>query len=119
MLKHISILGLLGVATLGAVAMPAQADTAVVQQTTQDMYIDGNGNATVQRSQQINHIEHRGRARRSDSTGIVQDALQTGTVFGDGNAAYQENNQVNVIQERTRPNNHGRRQHRNVYIEQN
>ncbi|MBD1872975.1 hypothetical protein H6F75_05735 [Nodosilinea sp. FACHB-131] len=107
MLKHISTLGLLGFAALGFVAMPASADTAVVQQGTQDIYIQGNGNATVQRSQQVNRVETRGPAgRQVESTGIVQDIYQTGTVVGDDNAAYQESNQVNVIRE-SRPDNRG------------
>ncbi|WP_035992885.1 hypothetical protein [Leptolyngbya sp. KIOST-1] len=106
MLKHISTLGLLGFAALGFVAMPASADTAVVQQGTQDIYIQGDGNATVQRSQQVNRIETRGSNSRQ-STGIVQDIYQTGTVVGDDNAAYQESNQVNIIRD-SRPENRGR-----------
>jgi hypothetical protein len=108
MLKHISVLGLLGFAALGFVAMPANADTAVVQQGTQDIYIQGDGNAAVQSSQQVNRIERRGQASRRDSTGIVQDMYQTGTVLGDGNAVYQESSQVNVIREQTRPQSRGR-----------
>ncbi len=111
MLKHISTLGLLGFAALGFVAMPASADTAVVQQGTQDIYIQGDGNATVQRSQQVNRIETRGSNSRQ-STGIVQDIYQTGTVVGDDNAAYQESNQVNIIREQGRPDNRGRAQGR-------
>jgi hypothetical protein len=111
MLKHISTLGLLGVAALGFVAMPASADTAVVQQGTQDIYIQGNGNAAVQTNQQINQI-YRDRAGRQqvESTGIVQDIYQGGTIAGDGNAVYQESSQINVIQERVRPSqsNNGR-----------
>lgn len=108
MLKHISTLGLLGIAALGFVAMPANADTAVVQQGTQDIYIQGDGNAAVQSSQQINRIERRGPSgRRVESTGIVQDIYQGGTLVGDDNAVYQESSQVNVIQERVRPNNRG------------
>lgn len=108
MLKHISTLGLLGFAALGFVAMPASADTAVVQQGTQDIYIQGDGNATVQRSEQMNRVETRGRTgRQVESTGIVQDIYQTGTVVGDDNAAYQESSQVNIIRE-SRPENRGR-----------
>jgi acetyl-CoA carboxylase carboxyltransferase component len=103
MLKHISTLGLLGFAALGFVAMPASADTAVVQQGTQDIYIQGDGNATVQTTRQVNRIERSGPAgRRTESSGVVQDMYQTGTIVGDDNAVYQESNQVNVIRERAR-----------------
>lgn len=106
MLKHISTLGLLGMAAVGLVAMPASADTAVVQQSTQDIYIQGDGNATVQTTRQTNRIERQGPAgRRVGATGIVQDTYQTGTVVGNDNAVYQESRQTNVIQERVRPNN--------------
>ncbi len=110
MLKHISTVGLLGFAALGLVAMPASADTAVVQQGTQDIYIQGDGNAAIQSSQQINRINRSTtpNARRTDSTGIVQDIYQGGTVAGSGNGVYQESSQVNVIQERVRPNNANR-----------
>ncbi|HSM81548.1 MAG TPA: hypothetical protein VLS96_07675 [Nodosilinea sp.] len=103
MLKHISTLGLLGVAALGFVAMPASADTAVVQQGTQDIYIQGDGNAAVQSSQQVNRIYRDRAGRQVESTGIVQDIYQGGMVVGDDNGVYQESNQVNVIQERVRP----------------
>jgi hypothetical protein len=110
MLKHISILGLLGFAALGFVAMPASADTAVVQQGTQDIYIQGDGNAAVQSSQQINRVYRDRAGRQVDSTGIVQDIYQGGTVVGEGNGIYQESSQINVVQERVRPN-HANRGH--------
>jgi hypothetical protein len=108
MLKRISVLGLLGFAALGAITMPANADTAVVQQGTQDIYIEGEGNAAVQSSQQVNRIL-RERGARVESTGVVQDSYQGGAVFGEGNATYQESSQINVIRERTRPQNRGNR----------
>jgi len=120
MLKQISVFGILGFAALGAMAMPVSADTAVVQQGTQDIYIEGEGNAAVQSSQQINRVyrERGARDRNSaESTGMVQDIYQGGTIFGEGNATYQESSQVNVIEERTRQGNRGRRRGR-VYIEQ-
>lgn len=110
MLKNLSILGLLSVATLGMVAMPASADTAVVQQSTQDILIEGDGNRTIQSTQQMNQIRRdRAGAARRDNSGVVQDVYQGGTVIGDDNRAYQENTQINVIQERNRPSqNNGR-----------
>lgn len=118
MLKHISTLGLLSVAAFGFVAMPASADTAVVQQGTQDVYIQGDGNAAVQRSQQVNQIRRDRSGRVTENTGVVQDIYQGGTIVGDDNAAYQESNQVNIIQERVRPNNNGRGPSRSVNINQ-
>lgn len=110
MLKHISTLGLLSVAAFGFAAMPATADTAVVQQGTQDIYIQGDGNGAVQRSQQYNEIRTDRPAGRTTggNTGIVQDIYQGGTVVGDDNGVYQESNQVNIIQERVRSNNNDR-----------
>ncbi|HIK45881.1 MAG TPA: hypothetical protein IGR64_13510 [Leptolyngbyaceae cyanobacterium M65_K2018_010] len=103
MFKHISVLGLLSVVGFGAVALPASADTAVVQQGTQDIYIQGDGNAAIQSSQQINRIQRSRTTQQVDSTGIVQDIYQGGTIVGEGNGVYQESSQVNVIQERVRP----------------
>lgn len=105
MLKNVSILGLLSAVTLGAAVLPASADTAVVQQGTQDIYIEGDDNTAIQRSQQINRIEvTRERAGRgSSNTGIVQDIYQGGTILGDDNAVLTESNQINVIEDRARP----------------
>ncbi|WP_017296815.1 hypothetical protein [Nodosilinea nodulosa] len=119
MLKHISTLGLLGIAALGFMAMPASADTAVVQQGTQDLYIQGDGNAAVQSSQQINRVyRDRQSGRRVESTGVVQDIYQGGTVAGDDNAVYQESSQVNVIHDRVRPENRGHAHGRGAHINQ-
>ncbi|MGF1566844.1 MAG: hypothetical protein ACFCVD_02015 [Nodosilinea sp.] len=98
-------------------AMPASADTAIVQQGTQDIYIQGDGNAAVQSSQQINRVYRDRAGSRVDSTGVVQDIYQGGTVAGEGNGVYQESSQINVIQERTRPSHNGRG--RSVHVNQN
>lgn len=100
MLSKISVLGALGVLAVGISALPVKADTAVVQQTTQDMIIDGSGNAAVQSSQQVNSIRTRVERRDGAATGVVQDVYQGGYVIGEDNAAIQENRQVNVIEER-------------------
>ena len=122
MLKNLSILGLLSAATLGMVAMPASADTAVVQQSTQDILIEGDGNRTIQSTQQMNQIRRdRAGAARRDNSGVVQDVYQGGTVIGDDNRAYQENTQINVIEERNRPshrNGRGRGPSRNIEVRQ-
>lgn len=116
MLKKISVLGLLGVAALGVVALPVKADTAVVQQGTQDLIIEGDGNGVVQSSQQTSRIRQERGAR--SSTGVVQDVYQGGTILGDDNAVYQESSQVNVLEERQRHQNRGNRGHRNINIQQ-
>ncbi|PSN19096.1 hypothetical protein C7271_09025 [filamentous cyanobacterium CCP5] len=110
MLSKLSTFGILGLITLGVSALPVKADTAVVQQSTQDLYIEGEGNAAVQDSQQINSIRTRVESRRG-STGIVQDQYQGATVVGEDNAAIQQSSQVNVI-ERRGVRNHGNRHNR-------
>ena len=102
MLSKISVFGVLGMLVVGVSALPANADTAVVQQTTQDMIIDGNGNAAVQSSEQIQRIRVRGGrpGRATEATGVVQDVYQGGYVVGDDNAVIQENTQISDIEER-------------------
>jgi len=100
MLSKISVFGALGILAIGISALPVQADTAVVQQTTQDMIIDGNGNAAVQSSQQIQRIRTRTGVRSEGATGVVQDVYQGGYVLGDDNVVIQENTQVSDIEER-------------------
>ncbi len=115
MFSKVSILGAFGLLAMGFSALPASADTAVVQQTTQDMYIQGSGNATIQSSQQVNSIRTRGRATDGAATGIVQDVYQGGTVIGDDNLAIQENSQVNVIE---RQDNRARGRRSRITVEQ-
>lgn len=116
MFSKISVLGALGVMAVGISALPVQADTAVVQQTTQDMIIDGDGNAAVQSSQQINSIRTRV-GQPEGATGVVQDVYQGGYVIGDDNAAIQENSQINVIEERRNNRARGERRSR-ITVEQ-
>jgi hypothetical protein len=115
MLSKISALGVLGVLAVGVAALPVKADTAVVQQTTQDMIIDGHGNATVQSSEQYNSIRTRGRSE--DATGVVQDVYQGGLVIGDDNVSIQENSQTSIIEQRNNRARGGRRSHR-ITVEQ-
>jgi hypothetical protein len=89
-------LGLLSVAMLGFVSLPAVADdTAVIQRSSQDVYVEGAYNEALQGNEQSNwQISRRG---QGSSTGIVQDSEQVGTVLGKGNTSYQLNRQQNVI----------------------
>ena len=117
MLKKAWTLGLLSIAALGMFSMSANADTAVVQQSTQDLYIEGEDNVGVQSSEQINiHRHHGGRGGRT-STGIVQDSYQGASVIGEYNEAYQENSQINVT-ERGRRTRHNGHQRGRIHIEQ-
>jgi hypothetical protein len=102
MLKQICALGLLSVAALGTLSLPAQADTAVIQQSNQDQYINGEGNRAAQENLQLN-VNHQENSRRGSNTGIVQDANQVGTVLGRDNDAYQRNEQINVNEETNKP----------------
>ncbi|MDJ0703338.1 MAG: hypothetical protein QNJ46_08665 [Leptolyngbyaceae cyanobacterium MO_188.B28] len=110
MLKQTYTLGLLSLAALGLVSLPAQADTAVVQQSTQDLYIYGEGNSGTQVSEQINIHQRVNTHGRRSNTGIVQDVYQGATVVGEDNDAYQGNSQINVTEEVNRT--HNRRHHR-------
>lgn len=98
MLKKTFALGLLSFAALGFVSVPAQADTAVVQTSTQDTYIEGAYNGSGQMSDQINI--HRSKGKKRGSTGVVQDVYQRTTVLGNDNRAIQSGRQVNVIERR-------------------
>ena len=91
-------LGVLGVLALGFSALPVGAETAVVQQTTQDVIIQGENNTVIQNSEQVNRVRTRAGSRGDDAAGVVQDAWQVGDVYGDGNDVYQENSQINVIE---------------------
>ena len=109
MFKKTYTLALLGVAALGLVSLPAQADTAVVQQSTQELYIEGAGNEGAQVSEQLS-IHHRVNAgRRRSSTGVVQDVYQGASVVGEDNEAYQVNSQINITEEINHPRHSGRR----------
>jgi hypothetical protein len=101
MLKQASVLGLCGATLVGMMALPAQADdiaieptgdTATVQTTTSEFYIEGIGNKGMQSTTQINHTQ-RG---RGSSTATVQDAYTGATILGKENTVYQEQTQINM-----------------------
>ena len=97
MLKKTCTWGLLSIAALTLISLPAQADTAVVQQSTQDLYIYGEDNDADQVSEQINIHQRVNAGRRHSSTGVVQDVYQGASVIGEDNDAYQENRQINRV----------------------
>jgi hypothetical protein len=98
MLKKTVATSLMGIALWSLMSLPAGADTAVIQTTTQDTYVEGENNRSTQLSEQVNVTRSTGRTGRS-STGIVQDVYQGSTVLGEDNDAYQRNSQVNVTEE--------------------
>ena len=110
MLKKTYTLGLLSIAALGMISLPVQADTAVVQQSTQDLYISGEDNSGVQVSEQINMHRRVNAGNRRSSTGVVQDVYQGATVIGEDNDAYQGNSQINITDDVIRPRHTGRQQ---------
>ncbi|MCG8362153.1 MAG: hypothetical protein MJA27_02325 [Pseudanabaenales cyanobacterium] len=110
MLKRTYTLGLLSIAALGMISLPAQADTAVVQQSTQDLYIYGEGNSGAQVSEQINIHRRVNSGSRQSNTGVVHDVYQGASVIGEENNAYQGNSQINITEETTRPRHRGRQQ---------
>ena len=102
MLSKISALGALGVLALGVAALPVQADTATVQESTQQTIITGDNNDIDQHVRQESRIRTRVNSSSSSgsSIGTVQDGRQITDVFGDDNEVDQDTDQYNVIQER-------------------
>ena len=98
MLKKLSAISCLGLATLGLVSLPAQADDARIQNSTQQTYIDGSGNNSTQINRQINKTRHSGRGRRNSDSGYVQDTYQDNVVVGDDNDSRQYSEQRNVVE---------------------
>lgn len=111
MFKQTLVLSLLSIATVGGVSLPAMADDAVVQTSTQSTYVEGRNNESYQFNEQRNSIS-RTRARRDTldsesgrNTGVIQDSFQDSVVLGEGNRSYQEGRQVNEM--KTRPARRG------------
>lgn len=110
-------LGLFSIAMLSVISLPAIAnDTAVIQRSSQDVYVEGAYNDAVQGNEQVNWNQRFKVQGQSGDTGIVQESAQGGTILGKGNTSYQLNRQQNIIQ-------NGQRNHRNpqrpqIYIQQ-
>ncbi|NET37318.1 MAG: hypothetical protein F6K19_35725 [Cyanothece sp. SIO1E1] len=117
MLKQVYTLGLLSIAALGVTALPAQADTAVIQSTTQETYIEGVYNGSAQVNEQINLNRSVNVRGRNGSTGIVQDTYQGTVVIGEDNTAVQSGSQINITEEVNR-SRRGSRRRAPIYIEQ-
>ncbi|NET37319.1 MAG: hypothetical protein F6K19_35730 [Cyanothece sp. SIO1E1] len=113
MLKKTGTLSLLSAVVLGVISLPAQADNATVQNSTQQATISGDNNQVIQVINQVNINRRgrgsgrrwRGRGARRQNTAVVQDALQNAVVDGNGNTVIQETNQINVRRGRRRRGN--------------
>lgn len=95
----------LATATLVAIASPAQADDALIQESIQESLVTGEDNVSVQNSNQTNNqyteSRQRGRGyygygeRESGSTGIVQRSNQYCDQVGAANTCVQDAQQSN------------------------
>ncbi|NCJ08156.1 hypothetical protein GS597_16905 [Synechococcales cyanobacterium C] len=95
MFKQMLTLGLLSGAALGFVALPAAADTAVIQSSQQDVIIDGRGNSSRQSTSQSSTYRSSGSGR--DSSAVVQDAVQFGEIYGVDNSSRQDTRQRSEV----------------------
>lgn len=107
MLTRIGVLGVLGTAMLGAVPLPTWANTATVQNASQQATITGDHNQVIQVINQVNiNQPGQGNLKRALNTvGTVQDAAQAATVNGQANQAIQMTTQIN---QRAQGNGQGR-----------
>lgn len=103
MLRKTVMLSLLSSPLLGVISLPAQADNATVQTSTQQVVINGNNNQVIQVINQTNIIDHPGRGNRRRNGGgnrnnraTVQDAYQGASVNGGDNRIIQQSNQETV-----------------------
>lgn len=95
MLRNTGIISLVGATVFGLAPIPAQADEAVVQTSTQEAVISGDNNRVTQVTNQIN-ISHPGRGKlHKGNRAVVQDAYQGASVSGRGNNVFQRSRQRN------------------------
>ncbi|VEP15370.1 conserved hypothetical protein [Hyella patelloides LEGE 07179] len=100
------IVGLLAISALGAIALPVRADEAIIQESRQESINTGEGNTSVQNSNQESRIRNsRDGYRRydDDSTGVVQTNDQFCDQLGEDNVCAQNTDQrTNIRQRRDR-----------------
>jgi hypothetical protein len=99
------IVGLLAISALGVVSLPARADDAVIQDSVQETYNTGEGNTSIQNSNQESRIERRSRDEygnyEDSSSGVVQKNAQYCDQYGADNLCAQNTDQrSNVRHER-------------------
>lgn len=109
-LKTLAI-SFLAVSTLGSVAFPALADSALIQETRQESYTTGNDNTSIQNSNQQNRQEQQYRGNygnhQPNSTGVVQRSDQYCDQLGEWNTCVQQNDQSSTSRvSRERYNRH-------------
>ncbi|MFB6275674.1 MAG: hypothetical protein ABEI32_05940 [Halothece sp.] len=107
------LLGLLTVSALGAVSLPAKGDNAVIQESTQESVITGEGNVSGQSSYQRSSVEERSRGHSEEAdVGVVQSNRQYCDQYGARNVCAQSSDQRSDVRtnnsRHTRPG-HGRR----------
>ncbi|HEY9873155.1 MAG TPA: hypothetical protein V6D12_06950 [Candidatus Obscuribacterales bacterium] len=81
------IIGLLTVAAIGAVSMPARSDDANIQEIDQQSIITGNENDSMQSCDQINSATD---VNDPSSSGSVQRCRQVSDIMGDRNINTQQ-----------------------------
>ena len=81
------IIGLLTVAAIGVVSLPARSDEATIQRTNQNIVITGDENDSMQRCDQTNSATD---VNDPSSTGTVQECAQSADIMGRRNINTQE-----------------------------
>lgn len=107
------LLSLLTISALGAVSLPAKGDNAVIQESTQESVITGEGNVSGQSSYQRSNVQQRSRGHSEDAdVGVVQSNRQYCDQYGASNVCAQSSDQrSDVRSDNSRHNRsrHGRR----------
>ncbi|WP_448561140.1 hypothetical protein [Trichothermofontia sp.] len=97
MLTKIGVLGVFSTAMVGMAPLPTWANTATVQNASQQATVTGDNNQVIQVISQVN-VNHPGQGnlkRALNYTGTVQDAAQGAMITGQGNQAIQNTTQFN------------------------
>ena len=95
------IFALLALSTVSLIALPAQADEALIQESFQQSVTTGSDNLSVQNSNQQNRqssVERGDRYKtgKTESVGIVQRSEQLCDQYGEFNTCVQNTKQGNV-----------------------
>ena len=98
------VIGLCAISNLGFFALPTRADDAVIQDSTQETINTGEGNTSIQNSNQESRIDRRSRDEYgnydSSDAGIVQTNDQYCDQLGKDNLCVQNTDQRSDVRER-------------------
>ncbi len=98
------MIGLLTISALGVISVPTRADDAVIQDSTQETINTGEGNTSIQNSDQRSQIDRRSRDEYSNyddsDAGVVQTNDQYCDQLGEDNLCAQNTDQRSEIRER-------------------